>query len=70
MEKRRRKIPVVLQIFGVQFRLNFGVRGCCRNHSMYFPHLGVFFISVKPVTTENTEDKTTPKFSKITVLKT
>ena len=34
-----------------------------------FSHLGVFFISVKPLTTENTENKTTPKICKITVLK-
>ena len=34
---------------------------------MYFPHLGVFLISVKPLTTENTENKTTPKICKITV---
>ena len=29
-------------------------------------YLGVFFISVKPLTTENTENKTTPKICKIT----
>ena len=34
---------------------------------MYFSHLGVFLISVKPMTTENTENKTTPKICKITV---
>ena len=34
---------------------------------MCFSHLGVFLISVKPLTTENTEIKTTPKFCKITV---
>ena len=34
---------------------------------MCFPHLGVFLISVKPLTTENTEIKTTPKICKITV---
>ena len=33
---------------------------------MYFSHLGVFLISVKPMTTENTENKTTPKICKIT----
>ena len=32
-----------------------------------FSHLGVFLISVKPLTTENTENKTTPKICKITV---
>ena len=32
-----------------------------------FSHLGVFLISVKPMTTENTENKTTPKICKITV---
>ena len=46
----------------------FRVRGCGRDHSMYFSHLRVFLISVKPVTTENTENKTTPKFFKITVV--
>ena len=30
--------------------------------------LGVFLISVKPLTTEITENKTTPKFCKITVI--
>ena len=34
---------------------------------MYFSHLSVFLISVKPLTTEITEDKTAPKFCKITV---
>ena len=34
---------------------------------MYFSHLGVSLISVKPLTTENTENKTTPKICKITV---
>ena len=34
---------------------------------MCFSHLGVFLISVKPLTTENTENKTTPKICKITV---
>ena len=34
---------------------------------MYFSHLGVSFISVKPLTSENTENKTTPKIYKITV---
>ena len=34
---------------------------------MCFAHLGVFLISVKPLTTENTENKTTPKICKITV---
>ena len=33
---------------------------------MCFSHLGVFLISVKPLTTENTENKTTPKICKIT----
>ena len=37
------------------------------DRSMYFSHLGVSLISVKPLTTENTENKTTPKISKITV---
>ena len=32
-----------------------------------FSLLGVFLISVKPLTTENTENKTTPKICKITV---
>ena len=32
-----------------------------------FSHLGVSLISVKPLTTENTENKTTPKICKITV---
>ena len=35
---------------------------------MYFSHLGVFLISVKPMTTENTENKTAPKICKITVV--
>ena len=30
-----------------------------------FSHLGVFLISVKPLTTENTEIKTTPRICKI-----
>ena len=47
--------------------LNFGIRGCGRDHSMCFSHLGVFLISVKPSTTENTENKTTPKICKITI---
>ena len=34
---------------------------------MYFYHLGVFLTSVKTLTTEITENKTTPKFCKITV---
>ena len=34
---------------------------------MCFSHLGVSLISVKPLTTENTEKKTTPKICKITV---
>ena len=34
---------------------------------MCFSHLGVFLILVKPLTTENTEHKTTPKICKITV---
>ena len=34
---------------------------------MYFSLLGVFLISVKPLTTEITENKTTLKFCKITV---
>ena len=34
---------------------------------MYFSHLGVSLISVKPLTTENTENKTTPNICKITV---
>ena len=52
----------------VRFSVNVGIRGCWRDHSMYFSHLGVFLISVKPLTTESTENKTTPKFCKITVL--
>ena len=35
---------------------------------MYFYLLGVFLISVKALTTEITENKTTPKICKITVL--
>ena len=35
---------------------------------MCFSHLGVLLISVTPLTTENTENKTTPKICKITVL--
>ena len=35
---------------------------------MYFSQLGVVLISVKPLTTEITENKTTPKFCKITVI--
>ena len=31
-----------------------------------FPILGVFLILVKPLTTENTENKITPKICKIT----
>ena len=34
---------------------------------MCFSHLGVFLISVIPLTTENTENKTTPNICKITV---
>ena len=34
---------------------------------MYFSHLGVFLISVKPLATEITENKTAPKICKITV---
>ena len=34
---------------------------------MCFSHFGVFLISVKPLTTENTENKMTPKICKITV---
>ena len=34
---------------------------------MQFSYLGVFLISVKSLTTENTENKTTPKICKITV---
>ena len=34
---------------------------------MYVSHSGVFLISVKPMTTENTKNKTTPKICKITV---
>ena len=34
---------------------------------MKFSHSGVFLISVKPLTAENTENKTTPKICKITV---
>ena len=37
---------------------------------MCFSHLGVFLISVKPLTTENTKNKTTPKICKITVMAT
>ena len=33
-----------------------------------FSHFGVCLISVKPLTAENTENKTTPKVCKITVL--
>ena len=56
--------------WSVRSRLNFGVRGCCRDRSMCFSHLGVFLISVKPFTTENTENKTIPKICKITVCET
>ena len=35
---------------------------------MFFLHLGVVLISVKPLTTENTENKTRPKICKVTVL--
>ena len=35
---------------------------------MYFSHLGVFLISIKPLTTENNENETTPKICQITVL--
>ena len=52
----------------VQFRFNFGIRGWCRDHSMCILYLGVFLISAKPLTTENTENKTTPKICKITVM--
>ena len=48
--------------------LNFGVLECCRNCSMYFPSC-VFLISVTPLTTEFTENKTTPKICKITVIR-
>ena len=51
----------------VWFRLNIGVRGCCCDHSMHFSRLGVFLISVKPLTTENTKNKTTQKICKVTV---
>ena len=51
----------------VRFSLNFGVGGCCRDHSMHFSYLGVFLVSVKPLATENAENKTTPKICKITV---
>ena len=55
--QKERFYTVILQFFGtlnfgiersrsVRFRLNFGVRGCCRDHSMFFFHLGVFLISV------------------------
>ena len=37
---------------------------------MYYSLLGVFFILVKALATENTENNTTPKICKITVLKT
>ena len=37
-----------------------------RNRSMCFSHLGVFLISVKPLTTEN---KTAPEICKITALR-
>ena len=71
---------VIFQIFGalkfggersrsVRCGLNVGVRGCCRDRSMCLSHFGVFFISVKPLTTENTENKTTPKICKITAQK-
>ena len=43
----------------IRFRLNVSVRGCCRDHSMYFSHLWVFLISVKPLATENTEKNRT-----------
>ena len=36
---------------------------------MCFSHLGIFLISVKPLTTENTENKTTPKICKITCVR-
>ena len=46
----------------------FGVRGCCCDHSVKgFSHLGLFFISVKPLTTEHTKHKTTTKICKVTV---
>ena len=35
---------------------------------MCFSHSGVFLFSVKPLTTENAENKTTPKICKITVI--
>ena len=35
---------------------------------MCFSHLGVFLILVKPMTTEITENKTTPKICKLTVV--
>ena len=50
------------------FRSNFGIRERCHYHSMYFSHLGVFLISVKPLTTETAENKTTSKFCKTTVI--
>ena len=49
----------------VQFRLNFGARRCCRDRSMFFFFLlGVFLISVKRLTTENTKIKLHRKFVK------
>ena len=38
--------------------------------AMCFSHLGVFLMSVKPLTTENTKNKTLPKICKITVAST
>ena len=38
-------------------------RGHC---TMYFSHLGVFLVSVKPLTIENTENKSKPNMCKIT----
>ena len=53
----------------VRFRLNFGVLRHCRNRSMYFFFIFrcLFLISVTTVTTEITENKTTPNICESTV---
>ena len=54
----KNKSTVILQIFvALKFRWPRMLSGS----GMCFSHLGVFLISVKPLTTENTENKTTPK---------
>ena len=62
------KILVASDHSGILFSLNFGVREYCGDHSTDSSHLGVFLISVKPLSTKNTENKTSPKICKITVL--